>query len=191
MFTAGLTGGLASGKSFVGKALAEMGCHLIEADELGHEVLAAGGLAHDAVMREFGTVDRRTLAGVVFRDPERLAALNAIVHPAVDQRKREILAALAGGIAIYAAAILVEMGTYKNFDCLIVAYCTRAQQIERAMQRPGAKREDVLARLDRQMPLEEKRRFADYTIDTSGTKEETLRQTAQVYDCLRKRSESI
>jgi dephospho-CoA kinase len=188
MFTAGLTGGLASGKSFVGKALAELGCHLIEADTLGHEVIQPGGLAHDAVLREFGTVERKQLAAMVFGNPERLAALNAIVHPAVHHRGQEILASLPEGIAIYAAAILIEIGTYQTYDCLIVAYCKREQQIERAMQRTGATMEDVMARLDRQMPLEDKRKYADYLIDTSGTKEETLRQTNEVYHCLRTRA---
>jgi dephospho-CoA kinase len=188
MFTVGLTGGLASGKSFVGKALAEHGCHLIEADQLGHEVLQAGGAAYEAVLREFGTVDRKALAGLVFGDPERLAALNAIVHPAVEQRRQEIVASLAEGIVVYTAAIMIETGTYKNHECLIVAYCTPEQQIERAMHRPGATMEDVLARLARQMPLEEKRKYADYIIDTSGTKEATLIQTNEVYNCLRQRS---
>jgi dephospho-CoA kinase len=188
MFTAGLTGGLGSGKSFVGKALAAQGCHLIEADELGHEVLQPGGTAYDAVLQEFGTTDRKELASQVFSHPERLAALSAIVHPAVERRKEQIAAALPDGILIYAAAILIETGTYKTFDCLLLAYCTRAQQIERAMHRPGAILEDVLARLDRQMPLEEKRKYADYILDTSGTKESTLSQTTEVYDCLRRRS---
>jgi dephospho-CoA kinase len=188
MFTAGLTGGLASGKSFVGKALAEHGCHLIEADALGHEVLQPGGIAYDAVLREFATVDRKELARLVFSHPDRLAALNAIVHPAVEHRRHEIVASLPEGIVVYAAAIMIEIGSYKNFDCLILAYCTREQQIQRAMHRPGATLEDVLARLDRQMPLEEKRKYADYIIDTSGTKESTLSQTTEVYNCLRQRS---
>jgi dephospho-CoA kinase len=188
MYTAGLTGGLGSGKSFVGHALAQLGCHLIEADDLGHEVLQAGGAAHDAVLKEFGTVDRKALASQVFSHPERLATLNAIVHPAVELRRQQIAANLPDGILIYAAAILIEMGSYKNFDCLILAYCRREQQIERAMHRPGATLEDVLARLDRQMPLEEKRKYADYIIDTSGTKESTLSQAAEVYNCLQKRS---
>jgi dephospho-CoA kinase len=188
MFTAGLTGGLASGKSFLGEALSKLGCHVIEADQLGHEVIAPGGSAHEAVLREFGTIDRMALAKTVFNDPDRLAVLNAIVHPAVHAREREILASLPDGIAVITAAILIETGTYKKFDCLIVAYCTRQQQIERAMQRPGATIEDILARLDRQMPLEEKRKFADYVIDTSGTKEATLLQTADVYRCLRERA---
>jgi dephospho-CoA kinase len=190
MLKVGLTGGLASGKSFVGKALADLGCHVIEADQLGHQVIQPGGGAHDEVLARFGTVDRKQLAQIVFREPSRLAELNAIVHPAVFAREEEIMAGLPGGIAVIEAAILIEIGTYIKFDCLIVVVCTREQQIERAMHREGAVLEDVLARLDRQMPLEEKRKFADYVIDTSGTKEETLRQTREVYDCLRARPES-
>jgi dephospho-CoA kinase len=190
MLKVGLTGGLASGKSFVGKALAELGCHVIEADLLGHEVIQPGGGPHDAVLARFGTVNRKELAQIVFSDSSRLAELNAIVHPAVFAREEEIIAGLPGGIAVIEAAILIEIGTYRKFDCLIVAVCTREQQIERAMHREGAVLEDVLARLDRQMLLEEKRKFADYVIDTSGTKEETLRQTGEVHDCLRARPES-
>jgi dephospho-CoA kinase len=190
MLKVGLTGGLASGKSFVGGLLREWGCHVIEADQLGHEVIEPGGLAHDAVLARFGTVDRKQLAGIVFQNPARLAELNSIVHPAVFAREKELLDALPGGIAIIEAAILIEIGTYRNFDCLIVAVCTREQQVERAMHREGAVLEDVLARLDRQMPLEEKRKFADFVVDTSGTKEDTIRQTREVYDCLRKRPES-
>jgi len=190
MYNVGLTGGLASGKSFIGKALEERGCHVLEADVLGHRSLEPGGKAHDAVLKMFGTVERSRLARL-FQDPERLKALNAIVHPAVEQTRRELMAMLPDGISVYAAAILIETGTYKNYDCLIVAYCTREQQIERAMRRPGATMEDVLARLERQMPLQEKCSYADYVIDTSGTQEETLRQTDEVYDCLKKRSESI
>jgi dephospho-CoA kinase len=190
MLKAGLTGGLASGKSFVGKELARLGCHVIEADELGHEVLLPGGGAHEAVLRQFGTVDRKALAKMVFGDPERLAALNSIVHPAVFAREDEIIAGLSGGIAVVTAAILIETGSYRRFGCLILAFCTREQQIERALHR-GAALEDVLARLEHQMPLEEKRKYADYVIDTSGTKEVTLAQTREVYDCLLKRSNGI
>src|SRR6476646_1260919 len=85
----GLTGGLACGKSFVGHALTALGCHLIEADQIGHEVLAPTGDAYDDVVREFGTgilnadhtIDRRRLAAEVFEKPERLEKLNSLVHP--------------------------------------------------------------------------------------------------------------
>lgn len=196
MLRVGLTGGLASGKSFVGRALAELGCHLIQADELGREAMEPGGEAYDAVVAEFGpevlredgTLDRRRLAALVFEDGDRLARLNALVHPIVIRREEEIMAALAErdphGIAVVEAAILIETGSYRRFDRIVLAWCRPEQQIERAMER-GLTREEALARLRRQMPLEEKRKYAHYVIDTSGSREDTLRQVRELYDCLR------
>jgi dephospho-CoA kinase len=196
MLRVGLTGGLASGKSFVGRALADLGCLLIQADELGHRVLQPGGEAYDAVIREFGpgivradgAIDRLKLAALVFHDSQRLAALNALVHPPVWARERclmdEYAAAYPHGIAVVEAAILVETGSYRNYAKLIVAVCSEEQQIERAMSRDGMTREQVLDRLSRQMPLAEKIQYADYVIDTSGAKENTLAQTRAVYQAL-------
>ena len=133
MLRVGLTGGLASGKSFVGRALAGLGCLLIQADELGHQVLEPGGEAYDAVIREFGsgivkadgTIDRPGLAALVFHDSQRLAALSALVHPPVWARERNLLDEYAAshphGIAVVEAAILVETGSYRNYAKLIVA----------------------------------------------------------------------
>ena len=189
MLHVGLTGGMASGKSFVGRALADLGCFLIQADELGHQVIEPGGEAHDSVLALLGTVDRKRLAALVFADPKKLAQLNALVHPPVKAREKALAAAFArehpDGIAVTEAAILVETGSYKNYDRLIVAVCRPEQQIERAMERDGASREDVLNRLRRQMPLEEKVAYADFVIDTSGTKEDTLQQVRTVYESLR------
>jgi dephospho-CoA kinase len=197
MLRVGLTGGIASGKSFVGEALAGFGCLVIQADELGHEVLMPGGAAYDAVVREFGEeiltaereIDRRALAALVFGTPDRLALLNALVHPPVVRRETELIEAFAaanpGGIAVVEAAILIETGSYKRFDKMILVTCREEQQIERAMRRLGAAREDILARIHRQMPLDEKRKYAHFVIDTSGEKEDTLRQTRAVYDALR------
>jgi dephospho-CoA kinase len=196
MLRVGLTGGLASGKSFVGRSLADLGCYLIRADELGHQVLEPSGEAYDAVVREFGagilnpigTIDRRKLAALVFHDPVRLKKLNALVHPPVRARTRRLLeeyeAEHPHGIAVVEAAILIETGSYRDYARLILAVCGKEQQIERAMARDGLTREEVLDRLSRQMPLEEKIQYADYVIDTSGTKENTLAQTSVVYESL-------
>jgi dephospho-CoA kinase len=198
MLIAGLTGGLASGKSFVAAALRGLGCYVIEADELGHEVLSPGGSAYSRAVEEFGegilredaSIDRSRLAAIVFSDPVQLARLNRIVHPAVQalaqQRFAEIARGDPDGIGIYVAAILVETGGYREFPKLILVTCGREQQIARAMQRAGAKESDVLARLARQMPVEEKKAVADYVIDTGGTVEATLRQTKMVFEELRK-----
>lgn len=197
MLRVGLTGGLATGKTFVGQALADLGCHLIKADELGHEVLRPGGEAYGPVIREFGeaimnpdgTIDRRRLATEVFDKPEKLELLNNLVHPLVIRREEEMTAEIALrdpiGIVVFEAAILIETGSHKRFDKLILVVCSEVQQLERAMERDGADREEVLARIRRQMPLDEKREFVDYVIDTSSSQEETLRQTREVYNLLR------
>ena len=194
----GLTGGLACGKSFVGDTLVDLGCHVLQADLLGHEVLLPAGEAYSPVVREFGAavlgedgqIDRRVLAAEVFGRPERLALLNSFVHPPVMRREQEWLAQVAAadphGIAVVEAAILIETGSYRRFDKLIVVTCDVEQQVQRSMKRDGAAREEVLARISRQMPLAEKLGFADFIIDTSGTKEETVRQTRTVYESLRR-----
>ena len=198
MLRVGLTGGLASGKSFAGNALAELGCHLIRADELGHEALLPDGEAYDAAVREFGagildghgTIDRKKLASIVFGDPGKLQKLNAFVHPAVLRSEErwmdEIRQRDPNGIAVVEAAILVETGSYRRFDRLIVVYCKPEQQLERAMKRHGLSREEAFARIERQLPIEDKLRVADFAIDTSGTKESTLEQTREVFRALRR-----
>jgi len=197
MLQIGLTGGLASGKTFVGHALAELGCHLIEADELGHQVLLPGAEAYDAVVHEFGdeildqdrSIVRRKLGALVWDKPERLAKLNSIVHPVVVAREEGIIAKIArqdpAAIVVVEAAILVETGSYRRFDRLIVVVCTVEQQVERAMKRSAYSKAEALARLSRQLPLEEKVRVADYVIDTSGPKEQTIEQVKAVYNSLR------
>jgi dephospho-CoA kinase len=198
MLKVGLTGGLACGKTFVGQALADLGCHLIQADELGHQVLLPDGEAYAEVVREFGpgilnddaTIDRKRLAVEVFGKPERLAALNRLVHPHVFRRENELVEGFAKsdpqGIVVVEAAILIETGTYRSFDRLILVECEEDQQMERALKRDHADRAEVLARLKRQMPTAEKRKFAHYTIDTSGSKQDTLRRVREVYDALRR-----
>lgn len=202
MLRVGLTGGLASGKSFVGQALERLGCRLIQADELGHEVLLPGAEAYDAVVHEFGngilepdgTIDRQRLAAEVFDQPERLVALNRLVHPHVIRREENLMREISerdpDAIVVMEAAILIETGSHERFDKVILVVCSREQQIERAMER-GLTREETLARLDRQMPLEAKRKYADYVVDTSGTKQDTLRQVEEMWRTLQRAAASF
>jgi dephospho-CoA kinase len=197
MLRVGLTGGLASGKSFVGRALADLGCYLIEADKLGHEVMLPGGEAYEGIVKEFGPgildnegrISRRKLSGIVWVNPKRLAKLNSLVHPPVQKREEDRMVEIARAdphaIAVVEAAILVETGRYKNFDRLIVVTCTGEQQMERALERGSYNKEEILARLARQLPLEEKLKVADFVIDTSGSKEATIEQVGKVYSSLR------
>jgi len=193
----GLTGGLASGKSFVGHSLADLGCYLIEADKLGHAVMEPGAEAYDAIVRQFGReildpegrISRRKLSGLVWERPESLEKLNRLVHPPVQAREEARMAEIAQtdpqAIVVVEAAILVETGRYKYFDRLIVVTCSGELQMERALERGSYSREEVLARLARQLPLKEKLRVADYVIDTSGSKEATLVEVRKVYHSLR------
>ena len=98
----------------------------------------------------------------------------------------EIAARDPHAIAVVEAAILIETGSWRRFDRIILVVCQEWQQIERAMRRDGADREQIEARIRRQMPLEEKQKYADYVIDTSGDKEDTLQQTRAVYEDLRR-----
>ncbi len=198
MLRVGLTGGMACGKTFVGETLRGLGCLLVEADDLGHEALEPDGDAYEVVLREFGPeilgpgdgIDRRKLAALVFGKPERLATLSALVHPVVICREEEMIRDFAArhpdGIAVVAAAILIETGSYKRFDRIILVTCEEEQQLERAMRRKEAVEADVRARLSRQMPLDEKRKYAHFVIDTSGEKESTVRRTRAVYEELRR-----
>ena len=140
MLSVGLTGGLASGKSFVGRSLAGLGCFLIQADELGHQVIEPGGEAYHAVVLLFGgeilnadgRIDRRRLAARVFANPEELAKLNALVHPPVRAREQALAAGFArdhpDGIAVTEAAILIETGSYADYNRLIVAFCRESSR---------------------------------------------------------------
>ena len=203
MIRVGLTGGYASGKSLVGREFERLGCRLIYADKLGHEVMARNGPAYAEIVREFGEsilggdgeVDRKKLAEIVFPHPALLDKLNSIVHPAVFEREEALFAAFAAenhrAIAVIEAAILIETGHYRSLDRLVLVACTEEQQIARGMHRDNVPREEALRRIRRQMPLEEKKRYAHYVIDTSGTKERTLVQAGSVYASLREFSESL
>lgn len=198
MLKVGLTGGYATGKSFVARELERLGCHTIYADQLGHEALSPGGEAYEPVIAEFGSavldsegrIDRKNLATVVFGDAARLATLSSIVHPAVFHLEEKLLDEIAAvdprGITVLEAAILIEAKRTHTFDRIILTTCDEEVQIARGMKRDNATREQVLARLANQMPLSEKRKYADYVVDTSGTKTATIRQVEEIHrDLLR------
>ena len=198
MLKVGLTGGLATGKTYVAGLLEKLGCYVIHADRLGHEVLLPGGEAHDDVVAEFGseivaadgTIDRKALGSVVFSNPDRLEALNAIVHPHVFRRQDGFFDDVARkdprAVVVCEAAIMIETGSYKRYDRLILTACPPELQIQRYVEREGATDDEARERLARQMPLDDMKKFADYIIDTSGAKADTEQQVRQVYLQLKK-----
>ena len=197
MLRVGLTGGLASGKSFAAAEFGRLGCAILQADRLGHRVLAEDSDVRAEVVAEFGArvlapdgaIDRGALAAVVFSDERCLERLNAIIHPRVflhvDEFFRNVEAADPSAVAIVEAAIMVESGSYRRYERLVLAACPRAMQIERFVKREGGSRAEAESRLARQMPLEKKRPYAHFVIDTGGTEEQTLEQVREVFAGLR------
>jgi len=189
----GLTGGLATGKTHVARLLASLGCRVLSADQVGHEVLLPDGEAYQNVVGEFGpgildpdgSINRRRLAAEVFDRPDRLEKLNSLVHPPVIQREEAWLAGLGPeDIAVVEAAILIETGSFRRFDRLILTVCPPEMQIQRYIDRSRGTEAEARARLARQMSLDEKRRYAHFLIDTSGSREDTDRQVREVFQQL-------
>lgn len=196
MLRVGLTGGIASGKSTVCKMLEDRGCIVIDADKVAHDLILKGKACYTLVLEAFGKailgpggkIDRKKLGSIVFEDPARLEVLNQIVHPAVI---RQILHRLdimereqPRTKAVVDASLMIESGFYKSFQGLIVVVCTLDQQIERLVARNGLSEKEARQRISLQMPLEQKTRFADYVIDSSGSLENTEKQAAALFEKL-------
>ena len=195
MKVAGLTGGIGSGKSMVSGMLAELGAEVIDADQLAREVVQLGNPAWKEIVDHFGkevlnrdqTLNREKLASIVFADPEARQALEGIVHPRVHalfrQKVRE-LESKGATVVIYDVPLLFESGLEREIRPVIVVYVTDRVRVERIKQRDGLSNEEVRLRIKSQMPLEEKKRSADYVIDNSGTIEHTRAQVSKIWEKL-------
>lgn len=193
MINAGLTGSIAVGKTFVCNVLRELGCHVLDADRTAREVVEPGTDGLRLVVEHFGEdvlnpngeLDRKKLGSIVFADKEKLELLNSIIHPLVidkqDEWLREMEAADPNGIAIVDAALMIESGGYRRFDKLIVVWCQPDLQIARLIERDKLSEDEAKRRIASQMPQDEKKKYADILIDTSGTREETAERTKDVF----------
>ena len=205
MLRVGLTGGIGCGKTTVAAMMGELGCHILEADALGHQVIAPGGPAYEEVVREFGReilapdgrIARPTLAAIVFAHPDKLSRLNALVHPpllaAIDRELARLESADPGGVAVIDAALLIEFNHYNKLDRLIVVWCTPEQQLARLTDPAFGRalpREQAQSRIAAQIDLEQKRQLADDVIDGSGTIAETRRQVEALVADLKHRAAS-
>ena len=193
MLRVGLTGSIGVGKSFVASVFAELGCHVLDADQTAREVVLPGTAGLAAITSEFGTeilnpdgtLNRKALGAVVFADESKRQRLNNILHPFIIARQDEILreweAENPHGIGIVDAALMIESGGYRRFDKLIVVHCRPEVQLERLMLRDKLSREEAQRRIGAQMSQEEKMSYADYLIDTSDGFEPTRELTLRVY----------
>ncbi|MEO5761940.1 MAG: dephospho-CoA kinase [Vicinamibacteria bacterium] len=181
----GLTGSIASGKTTVARRLKDRGIPVIDLDKVGHEVLRKRHEAFEPVVQAFGEgvlgpdgeIDRKVLGALVFADTEARERLNQIVHPKIrDEEARRFAGMAESGVAavVTEAALLIETGQRSRFDFFVVVGCAPEIQIDRLMKREGCAIDEARKRIAAQLPFEKKRVDADYVIDTSGSREDTL-----------------
>jgi dephospho-CoA kinase len=196
MLRLGLTGGIASGKSTVGSMLRKLGLTVLDADSIAHELIETGEPAYEEVVREFGPtilnadkrISRAALAKIVFANPAKLARLNAIVHPRVEERLLvefdKLQRHASPGPVFVEAALIIEAGLDKKLDGVVVVWCKPEQQLERLIAR-GLSEEEAQRRIASQLPLEEKLLRATEKIDCSGSLAQTRKQVGALATKLR------
>jgi dephospho-CoA kinase len=195
LLRAALTGGIATGKSYVRARLATHGIPTLDADVLARDAVAPGTSGLAAVAERFGTdvlltdgsLDRRALGLVVFGDTQARADLEAIVHPRVREATStwlDRLAAAGESLAVVDIPLLYETGRDHDFDRVIVTSCPRSQQVARVVERDGLTAAQADARIDAQLPTDDKVQRADFVIDTGGTFGDTNRQVDRVVEKL-------
>lgn len=199
MLKVGLTGGIGSGKSEVSARLDERGAVVIDADKIAREVVEPGTPGLAAVVAEFGdgvllpsgALDREKVGKIVFADSERLAALNAIVHPLVGERMQELMdAAPADAVVVYDVPLLTENGLAPMYDEVVVVDAPEETQIERLTSRRGMSEEDARARMAAQASRGERRAVATHVIDNSGTLDDLKTQVDALWETLTRRAAS-
>jgi dephospho-CoA kinase len=203
MLRVGLTGGIGCGKSTVAGMMRDLGCRIIDADEISRNLAEPHQPAYQEILAAFGPgilladgrLDRAKIAHLVFSDASKLSTLNKILHPRVIAEEEcqlvEIARTQPNAVAVVEAALLIEAGHHKILERLIVVWCRPEQQIERLTnpQGRGMSREDAVQRIAAQMPLDEKRRLATDEIDNSGSLTATQKQVTELVARLRTRIE--
>ncbi|MDA2938034.1 dephospho-CoA kinase [Acidobacteria bacterium AH-259-A15] len=195
MLKVGLTGGIACGKSHVLRGFQNLGVYTIDADEIAHQVILPGKAAYKKIVHTFGhgilapdqTIDRKKLGKLVFFDEEARQELNRIVHPFVLEEEERLMSNFGTAkdpkspMVMVDAALMVETGSYRKYDFLIVVYCDSLIQLRRLMSRESLSQEEAMRRIRTQMPLSEKVKHADYIVDNSGRLSDTKEQIKQIF----------
>jgi dephospho-CoA kinase len=197
MLKVGLTGGIGAGKSEVSRRLVECGAVLIDADRIAREVVAPGTPGLAAVVDAFGrdvlapdgSLDRSRLGSIVFRDVEKLAVLNSIVHPLIGARSRELEeAAPDDAVVIHDVPLLAENGLAPLYDVVVVVDAAPETQLHRLVRLRGMTEEDARARMAAQATREKRREIADIVIDNDVPLEELERRVQGVWADLVRRA---
>ena len=202
MIIAGLTGGIATGKSTVSRFLSEAGALIIDADKISREVVSQGTAGYNEILSFFGRtillpdgeIDRKRLGEIIFNDSEKKAHLDAIVHPRVFERSAEMIAQIStqtpDAVVILDIPLLLEADMGNDLAELIVVYVPEILQLKRLMKRDGIDEQAAMARIRSQMPIEEKRKRATVVIDNSRTLSDSRRQALAVFNRLKQKSKN-
>lgn len=198
MVFAGLTGGIATGKSVVSGMFRSFGAFIIDADVLAREIVKPGLPAWKAIAEAFGSeillpddnINRAKLGSIIFHDAAKRSILNSIMHPGILKEAAKLRKKIGGehpfAVVIFDAALLIESGAYEMVDLVILVYANEKLQINRLMNRDGLTWDDAVERVNAQMPVEEKKRYADYIIDTtSSQKDDIEKQVRYVLEILK------
>lgn len=186
----GLTGGIGSGKSTVARIFKVLGVPIFDADVVAKNIMASDKVLQEAVMQTFGqevfengVLNRKLLAGIVFNDAFKLEQLNALVHPAAIKAADEWMRQQHTSYAIKEAALLFEAGSAGDLDYVVGVYAPKALRVQRVMQRDDASREEVLARMSRQIDEEIKMRLCDFVV-VNNDQEMLIPQVMKIHGLL-------
>jgi dephospho-CoA kinase len=193
MLVVGLTGGIASGKTVVANMFRSLGTELIDADAISRELVHPGAPCWREIVDHFGEsilgddsrLNRKRLAEIIFRDSDARVWLNRLLHPQILELIRERIGRVQQQnprrLIVVEAALLIETGTYKEFDRVVVVAANEQTQRVRLMERDGLNLEEAKRRIETQLPIKEKVKVADYVIDNEGSLEEVKRQVVELY----------
>lgn len=200
MYIAGLTGGIATGKSTISGMFRKEGALIIDADRIAHEVVKKGAPAWQKIKAHFGDrillpsgeIDRERLGGIVFHDARQKENLNRIVHPFVFQKMEEKIEKVRSvnprAVVILDVPLLIETGMHRTLPEVILAYAPESMQLARLMARDNLAEADAQARIRSQMPIDSKMRMADIVIDNSGSLDVTRKTVRDVMGRLQKKA---
>jgi dephospho-CoA kinase len=185
----GITGSFGSGKTTVAKMFTRLGAYAIDADKVYHSLIRRGERCYKKIVRYFGKdilarsgqIDREKLGKIVFKDRTKLKLLNSITHSEIMKKIKRIVKSKKGKFIIIDAPLLIESGFYKEVDSIILVANKKKDQVKRIRESDGLPARETLKRIRMQMPFKKKLAFADFIIDNSGSRLDTLTQVKEIW----------
>jgi dephospho-CoA kinase len=189
MYLVGLTGGIASGKSYVASLLGELGASTVDADQVAREVVVPGSTGLVQVVGAFGyeillpsgELDRAKLGDIIFADAEKRIELESILHPLIKARTTQLISEQPSDVVVYSVPLLVEANVDYPFDAIITVEAGVENQVSRLMHSRQMSESDARARIGAQTSSADRVARANFVIDSSGTKDQTRVQVVEVW----------